>query len=279
MWNVQKWKKAAFGFPKRAGETATRPQEVQIWIERLLFAAGLVLLAIYAAARIESFLGSRNALKKFEATRQPAIPPNLDSGAVEGHPAEVSQPANPAGSFDFPEADFRGWDARRIQVYKETRAEKFDAPLGVLHIGKIHLEVPLLEGTDDLTLNHAVGRIRGTARPGGAGNVGIAGHRDGFFRGLKDIRPGDEIKLETTQGTDTYVVEEIRIVSPKDVSVLRPRNVPTLTLVTCYPFYYIGRAPERYIVTASLATKARSGAEKSETPSAISRTQFKKEKQ
>jgi sortase A len=279
MWNVQKWKKAAFGIPKRAGETATRPQMARIWIERLLFAAGLALLAIYCAARIESLLGSRNALKKFEAMRQPAIPANLDSGTEENRPTENPPPADPAKSFDFSEVDFSGWDTHRIQAYKESRDNSFDAPLGVLRIARIHLEVPLLDGTDDLTLNHAVGRIRGTARPGEAGNIGIAGHRDGFFRGLKDVRPGDAIDLETMQGTDTYVVEEIRIVSPKDVGVLRPRPVPSLTLVTCYPFYYIGSAPERYIVRASLAAKARSGAEKSETPSAISPMQFKKEKQ
>jgi sortase A len=279
MWIVQKWKKAFLGFPKRAGETATRPQKIQTWIERLLFVGGLGLLAIYGAARIESFLGSRDALMKFESMRRPAIPANLDSGTEEDRPAEDFRPANPSESLDVSDVDFRGWDARRIQAYKETRADSFGAPVGVLRIAKIHLEVPLLDGTDDLTLNHAVGRIRGTARPGEAGNIGIAGHRDGFFRGLKDVRPGDEIELETMQGTDTYLIEEIRIVSPKDVSVLRPRPVPSLTLVTCYPFYYIGSAPERYIVTASLAAKAKSGAEKSETPSAISQMQFKKEKQ
>ena len=121
----------------------------------------------------------------------------------------------------------------------------------MLHISKIGLEVPLLDGTDDLTLNHAVGRISGTARPGESGNIGIAGHRDGFFRGLKDIGLGDTIALKTPQGTDTYVVDELNIVSPSKTDVLRAGLVPSLTLVTCYPFHFIGGAPQRYIVHAS----------------------------
>jgi sortase A len=279
MWNLQKWKKAPFGFQKRAAETATRGQKARMWIERLLLVAGITLLAVYGAARMESFLGSRNALKKFDAMRQPAIPADLSGETAGDRPTVDTQPPNSGGSLDFSDLDFRQWDKRRVQAYKETRASQFDVPLGVLRIAKIHLEVPLLEGTDDLTLNHAVGRIRGTARPGEAGNLGIAGHRDGFFRGLKNVRPGDNIELATMQDTDTYVVDGIQIVSPKDVGVLRPRPLPSLTLVTCYPFYYIGGAPQRYIVTASLAAQAVSGAEKSETSPAISQMQSKKEKQ
>jgi sortase A len=279
MWNIHKSKKAAFGFPKRSAETATRGQKTRIWMERFLYAAGLALLAVYGGARMESFLGSRNALERFEAMRQRAVQANRSGESIEDRPSESTQPANSVESFDFSDVDFSQWDKRRIQAYKETPANQFDVPLGVLRIAKIHLEVPLLEGTDDLTLNHAVGRIRGTARPGEAGNIGIAGHRDGFFRGLKNLRSGDEIELATMQGTDGYVVDEIQIVSPKDVEVFRPRPVPSLTLVTCYPFYYIGSAPERYIVKASLAAQAVSGAEKSETPPAISQMQSNKEKQ
>ena len=110
----------------------------------------------------------------------------------------------------------------------------------------------VFDGTNDLTLNHAVGRIAGTARPGERGNIGIAGHRDGFFRGLKDIALGDTIELKTSKGVDLYAVERVSIVSPTDVTALRPRSVPSLTLVTCYPFDFIGTAPKRYIVTTSL---------------------------
>jgi sortase A len=128
-----------------------------------------------------------------------------------------------------------------------------------LRIPKIDLDVPVFNGTDALTLNHAVGRIGGTALPGGPGNIGVAGHRDTFFRGLKDVQKGDLIELRTKKGTDIYLVDEIRIVSPEDTSVLRPRGRPTLTLVTCYPFFFVGSAPKRYIVMASLAREIGSG--------------------
>ena len=112
------------------------------------------------------------------------------------------------------------------------------------------MEAPLLEGTDDVTLNRGVGRIEGTAHPGEDGNLGIAGHRDSFFRVLKDIKVGDRVDLEGLERSDTYVVDQVEIVDPGDVSVLRPRSKPSLTLVTCYPFYFIGSAPRRYIVHA-----------------------------
>ena len=83
--------------------------------------------------------------------------------------------------------------------------------------------------------------------------MGIAGHRDGFFRGLKDVSNGDKIELITKKGTESYIIDQIIIVKRADVSVLAPRERSSLTLVTCYPFYFIGSAPERYIVQASLA--------------------------
>jgi sortase A len=105
-------------------------------------------------------------------------------------------------------------------------------------------------------LNRGVGRIAGTSLPGQGGNIGIAGHRDGFFRTLKDIRTGDAIELVTTSGKDIFVVDQIRITNRGDVSVLRPRAKRSLTLVTCYPFYFVGPAPSRYIVEASLKRQA-----------------------
>jgi sortase A len=155
--------------------------------------------------------------------------------------------------LDFLPADFSLWSEKRIQGYKESLVKNVDPPLAILRVGRIHLEVPMFDGTDDLILNRGVGRIVGTARVGTNGNVGIAGHRDGFFRGLKDVRVGDTMDLVTPSSTETYVVDKIQIVDPKDVSVLRPAKVPSLTLVTCYPFYFIGSAPQRYIVHASIA--------------------------
>jgi sortase A len=129
-------------------------------------------------------------------------------------------------------------------------------PLAVLRIPGIELEVPVLDGTDEVTLNRAVGWIPGTARPGEPGNLGIAGHRDGFFRGLKDLRLGDRIELETLTQNGVYVIDDLLIVDPEDTFVLEPTTSPAITLVTCYPFYHVGKAPRRYIVRANLAESA-----------------------
>ncbi len=123
-------------------------------------------------------------------------------------------------------------------------------PLAVLRIARIRLVVPVLEGTSDVTLNRGVGHIEETAMPGTSGNSGIAGHRDGFFRSLKDVGVGDAIELETLQGKQTYRIERAWIVNPEDVSVLDPTPEQSITLVTCYPFYFVGSAPQRYIVRA-----------------------------
>ena len=103
-------------------------------------------------------------------------------------------------------------------------------------------------------LNRGAGWIEGTAGLGSSGNVGVAGHRDGFFRGLKDIKQGDAIEIATIDGSLTYQVSEIMIVDPKDVYVLEPTPDPAITLVTCYPFYFVGHAPKRYIVKGELVT-------------------------
>ena len=142
------------------------------------------------------------------------------------------------------------WSSVRINAWRNVSGEPAPPPVAMLKIPKIHLEVPVLPGTDDRTLDHGVGLIEHTAEPGTEGNSGIAGHRDGFFRGLKDIVPGDTIRLDTLRGTFAYRVERTWVVKPEDVSVLEPTPVPALTLVTCYPFYFQGSAPLRFIVRA-----------------------------
>jgi sortase A len=220
---------------------------VVIWIERALLVSGLAMVLFYGAARLESWLGSRAALQEFGTAEE--------SGA--GNDRDAESPASNdthelSGALELPGVDFRFWGKQRVQAYAQSAGKRLGTPLAVLTIPKIHLEAPLFDGTDDFTLNHAVGRIAGTALPGEPGNMGVAGHRDGFFRGLKDVSVGDAIEVKTLQGTATYVVDQIQIVSPQQVDVLRPTAVPSLTLVTCYPFYFFGSAPERYIVTASL---------------------------
>lgn len=126
--------------------------------------------------------------------------------------------------------------------------------VGRLIINRLHLRAMVREGTDDRTLDVALGHIKGTAFPGKSGNVAIAGHRDTLFHCLRDINRGDSIVLQTTHGNYTYRVEHIGIVKPRDVEVLDSRSYPALTLVTCYPFRYVGAAPDRMIVRARLVS-------------------------
>jgi sortase A len=142
------------------------------------------------------------------------------------------------------------WSRARVSAWRKALSEPPRTPIAVLRIPSIRLEVPVLPGTDNDTLDRAVGHIENTAEPGADGNSGIAGHRDGFFRGLKDISSGDAIELDTLEGTDFYRVERTWVVNPEDVSVLDPTSTRVLTLVTCYPFYFIGPAPQRFIVRA-----------------------------
>jgi len=126
------------------------------------------------------------------------------------------------------------------------------ALVGRLVIPRLNLKAVVREGAGESTLNVALGHIPGTAFPGQSGNAGIAGHRDTLFRGLRNIRDNDLIEVQTPTGTFNYKVESTDIVKPTDVDVLRASSRPELTLVTCYPFYYIGPAPDRFIVKARL---------------------------
>ena len=125
--------------------------------------------------------------------------------------------------------------------------------VGRLEIPRLGISVMVLEGVDAGTLLRGVGHIPGTSLPGPAGNVGLAGHRDTFFRPLKDIRTGDEILLTTTERTYAYRVRASEVVEPRDTWVLAATEDPTLTLVTCYPFSYLGPAPKRFVVQARRA--------------------------
>jgi sortase A len=206
-------------------------------IERILLICGVTLLAVFLGFRIYSAMASRAELKRFKDL-------------------QASQSAQLASRSVDPvfKLDFSLWSEKRIAAYKESLTEQFNPALAVLRIAKLQLEVPVFEGTDDLVLDRGVGHIPGTVLPGETGNIGVAGHRDGFFRVLKDVKPGDTIELLAPRRTDHYVVGQILLVRPDDVSVLKPQQVSSLTLVTCYPFYYVGSAPERYIVQASLTT-------------------------
>jgi sortase A len=124
--------------------------------------------------------------------------------------------------------------------------------IGRIDIPRIHVSALILEGTDSRILRIGAGHVQGTALPGTIGNVGVAAHRDSFFRPLREIRHDDMISLTTPHGVYRYHVQGTEIVDPNDIQVLNQTRDPELTLVTCYPFYYVGSAPKRFIVHARL---------------------------
>lgn len=138
----------------------------------------------------------------------------------------------------------------------EARPEALpgNAVIGRLTIPRLHLSAIVREGDDEDTLRVALGHIPSTALPWQEGNVGVAGHRDTLFRALRRIRKNDVIVFETLSGRYVYRVQGTEIVNPRDVSVLNAQASPELTLVTCYPFYFVGAAPERFIVKALQVT-------------------------
>lgn len=141
-------------------------------------------------------------------------------------------------------------EAKRLRAASLAIAHRRGDPLGQIEISRIRLSAMILEGTDGLTLQRAVGHIPETALPGETGNVALAGHRDTFFRSLRQLRWGDVISLKTLDGDFQYRVESIAVVAPNDVQVLHASGGRTLTLITCFPFEFVGSAPNRFVVQA-----------------------------
>ena len=150
----------------------------------------------------------------------------------------------------------RSLETQIIQVENEHKvaapkpAVKNGDVLGRMDIPRLGVSVAILQGTNARILRLGVGHIEGTALPGESGNSGIAGHRDTFFRELKDVRRNDEIELQTADGRFHYQVDWAKVVAPDDTSVLTPSTESALTLVTCYPFYFVGPSPNRFVVRA-----------------------------
>jgi sortase A len=215
-------------------------------IERVLWVLGAVLLASYGGIRLYQSNAARRGVQSF-----------LEKAGNQPLPASRPTPADAIASFPRERILLRGkppdmslWSSIRVREYQESFQRDSSDPVAVLRIPKFLLEVPVFAGTADFALNRGVGWIEGTAPPGAEGNSGIAGHRDGFFRPLKDISRGDAIELLTLSGIRNYQVATIQIVSPDDIQVLDPAPQATLTLVSCYPFYFVGSAPRRFIVRA-----------------------------
>lgn len=210
-------------------------------VEWLVLVAGLALLSIFAIAKLDAAVSSRLALWSFSAAEPP----------------RSGQAFTRQGQRPGDEPSVALWSDARIAAYRAGLAHMINLPAATLSISRLGLRAPVFEGTDTITLNRGLGRIRGTAAFGEAGNIGIAGHRDAFFRPLKDVVRGDSIEITTPNSRELYVVDRIEIVNPSDVEVLAPRSKPALTLITCYPFYFVGAAPRRFVVQASLRSDIR----------------------
>jgi|CZLA01.1.fsa_nt_gi sortase A len=154
--------------------------------------------------------------------------------------------SEPVGTLPIPHRD----EAKpaRVEGFGPTDGRR--SPLGRIDISRIGLSAMIMEGIDERTLRRAVGHIPGTPLPGQPGNVALAGHRDTFFRALRNIREGDEITLQTLSGFFRYRVDSAKVVDPVETQVLDNSDEAILTLVTCYPFSYLGPAPKRFIVRA-----------------------------
>ena len=184
------------------------------WLERLLIVFGCSCLVAVGMSRVRAASFQKTAAQAFE--RQLMTP------ATPEPPGEESAQAMPI----------------------------VHGPIGRLEIPRLDVSVIVMEGDDDTTLARAVGHLPDTALPWEPGNAVIAGHRDTFFRPLRNVREGDEIRMTTARGTFDYRVVRTEIVEPTNLSVLAPTPSRSLTLVTCYPFSYIGSAPQRFIIHA-----------------------------
>jgi sortase A len=189
------------------------PQKSLRWLETVLLVAGLAAVDYYIWVNAESVVYQAYQEWKFDRTL---------------HAPVVNAPG--------------GAESRTPHAADEV--------IGRLEIPRLNIRAIVREGAGEDTLHHAVGHVPSTAFPGDIGNVGFAAHRDTFFRPLRNIRKNDRIIVSTLSGTYQYLVQTTQIVNPDDVSVLKASASKELTLVTCYPFYYIGSAPHRFIVHA-----------------------------
>src|SRR5690606_31885026 len=208
---------------------------------------GIALLMLFGGARL---FAEYERVRGLEVLRANSPEVGVELASIPNRAADRADSSTllPAASARI---DQSLWSEKRAREYAEA-VKHPGRPVGALLIPSIRLEVPVYAGTSELNLNRGAAHIEGTASLGADGNVGIAAHRDGFFRGLQSLNIDAEVLLEVDARRVRYRVVEMRIVGPTDVQVLAPTATPSITLVTCYPFYFAGNAPERYIVRAEL---------------------------
>jgi len=244
-------------------------------IEALLWIAGASALAWVGWGYLDARLYQQRQERLLEeALASPALDAGAGESAARSEGEPIGIPADelagstgaPAteGAAVVPATSDRSREQPRVAARASNRAAAprpaLDA-LGRIVVPRLGLEVIVADGIDARTLRRAAGHIPGTSRLGSGGNVGIAGHRDSWFRPLKDVRAGDEVVVTTPSAISRYRVEWAEVVLPDDTSSLRPTSYPALTLVTCYPFHYVGTAPDRFIVRARLVESRAATAE------------------
>jgi len=216
--------------PHRRGSPSGRPS---LWLERFCLGAGSLALFALPIVYLDAWYGSRTALADFERR-------------IESRPAATAPAARPAAIPPVEEP--------AVADLPDERPPQ-GGPIAVLRVPRLDVEVPVFDGTDQRTLNRGAGLVEGTAVPGATGNTVISAHRDSFFRPLKDLAVGDVVELQASDGSvHRFAVSELFVTDPLDVSVLDGSTEPRLTLITCYPFSYVGFAPERLIVRAEFMT-------------------------
>jgi sortase A len=227
-----------------AHQGSRRAHSILVWSSRLLVVAGGLALVAFGVVYVRAQLFQRYLQVHFlKDTDVPGASWTLEPSAAwffsqtssTAEAPSVTSVVRPSGATPL-----------------SAGAPPLPATVGKINIPSVGLEAVVLEGDDARTLRLGVGHIPGTAAPGAPGNVGLAGHRDTFFRPLRKIKVGDEIQFSTKAGTFFYRVTSLRVVPPDAIEVLDSTQRPTLTLVTCYPFYYIGAAPKRFIVHAEM---------------------------
>ena len=226
--------------------------EIACWV------AGTVMVTLYFGARTVGEIEREQGIDAFahaqaRAAEVPANPRFVTPGPFDWSDAEL--PTVPAAYtsvsvvqdwMSFP-ADS---GATFLDLPVEVPAGADSMPIALLSIARVGLQVPVFPDTSERNLNRGAGWVEGTAAPDDGGNMAIAAHRDGYFRVLKDVELGDVLVLESMTREQNYRVTEISIVDPGDTSPLFASDTAVVTLVTCYPFYFVGHAPQRYIVRA-----------------------------
>lgn len=209
----------------------SRPTGVLRTLQWISFAAGGALSTLYAVTLIAGEIGRRSDVAQFDlaqASQKQSLP----------HQSTLAEPA----------PDQSLWSQQRVREFFATRNLPIDDPVAVLYVPSLHFTAPIYPTASEPHLNRGVGMIDGMATPDNGGNLGVAGHRDGYFRVLKDIAVGSVIEVRTRARVHRYRVVSLDVVDASDRRLLGDTDDPTITLVTCYPFYYLGDAPQRFIV-------------------------------